>query len=109
MSFTRVAVGVVLLGSLAAAGSAARNPQQVIDQMAGKFSSVNDYDVRVDSVSLEGGKEEKKTYRFAFKKPRMIRLRVISGEGKDGEMCVRPDGKIRGRKNSGLLKAFAIT
>jgi outer membrane lipoprotein-sorting protein len=111
MSITRLAVGAVLVSSLAAAhvAAAAPAPQQLLDQMAAQFSKVTDYEVIVDGTSREGAKEVVQRYRFAYKRPGMIRLRTLAGENKDGELCVRPDGTIRGRKNSGVIKVFAIT
>jgi outer membrane lipoprotein-sorting protein len=111
MSITRLAVGVALASSLAAANvaAAAPTPQQLLDQMGAQFSKVNDYEVIIDGTSREGGKEKSQRYRFAFKRPGMIRLHTLSGENKDGELCVNSEGQIRGRKNSGLIKVFAIT
>src|SRR5262249_40484863 len=89
--------------------AAAPTPQQLLDQMAAQFSKVNDYEVIIDGTSRESGPEKTQRYRFAFKRPGMIRLHTLAGENKDGELCVRPDGPIRGRKNSGVIKVFAIT
>lgn len=110
MSIARFVVGAALLSSVAAgSASAAPTPQQLLDQMAAQFARVNDYEVTIDSTSRDKGKENTIRYRFAYKKPRMIRLRTLSGENKDGELVVRPDGVIRGRKSAGLVKVFAVT
>jgi outer membrane lipoprotein-sorting protein len=111
MQIRRMAVGAVVLGGLAAANlaAAALTPQQLLEQMGAQFSRVADYEVIIDGTSRESGREKSQRYRFAFKKPGMIRLHTLSGENKDGELCVRPDGKIRGRKNSGMVKVFAVT
>jgi outer membrane lipoprotein-sorting protein len=109
MSISRVVVGVMLLGTLAAAALAAPTPVQLLDQMAARWNTVNDYDVVVGSTRWEGGKEAYQQYRYAFKKPRMVRLQTTAGEDRGGELVVRPDGVIRGRKSSGPLKVFAVT
>ncbi len=111
MTLARVAVGLVLLGGLAAAALAAPPlaPQQLLDQMSARFTGVNDYEVVIDSVAREGNNEERIRYRFAWKRPSLIRLRTLSGPDKDGELCCTKAGKIRGRKNSGLIKVFAVS
>lgn len=110
MSITRLVVGAALVTSVAASSVlASPTPQQLLDQMAARFSRVNDYEVTIDSTSSEGSRPCNVRYRYAFKKPNMVRLRTLSGENKDGELVCRPDGTIRGRKNSGLIKVFALT
>lgn len=110
MSRTRLTVGAALVCGLAASSvSAAPSPRQLLDQMAARWSAVNDYEVTVDSTALENGKTQSQRYAFAFKKPGMVRLKTLTGPDKGGELCVRPDGQIRGRKDAGVLKVFAIT
>src|SRR5262245_37281017 len=109
MSIGHLAAGVALLSGLAGAGTAAPNPQQLLDQMSARFNGITDYEVVVDSTARDGSGLKQRRYRFDFKKPVMVRLRTLSGENKDGELCVRPDGKIRGRKDSGMVRMFAIT
>src|SRR5262249_3662997 len=110
MSRTRLTVGAALLCGLTASSvSAAPSPRQLLEQMAARWSAVNDYDVTVDSTSVDNGRTQSPRYSFAFKKPGMVRLKALTGPDKGGELCVRPDGQIRGRKDAGIIKVFAIT
>ena len=110
MSRTRLTVGAALMCGLAASSvAAAPSPRQLVDQMAARWGAVNDYEVTVDSTAVENGKSESHRYTFAFHKPGMVRLKTLTGPDRGGELCVRPDGKIRGRKDAGVLKVFAIT
>jgi outer membrane lipoprotein-sorting protein len=109
MSIGHLAAGVALLSGLTGAGTTAFATQQLLDQMSARFNSISDYEITVDSSAREGSGLKQRRYRFDFKKPGMVRLRTLSGENKDGELCVRPDGRIRGRKDSGLVKMFAVT
>jgi len=109
MAIGTIAAGAALLGALATAASAAPAPQQLLDQMSARFNAITDYQVTVDSTARVGSSLKERRYQFAFKKPGMIRLQTLTGENKGGELCVCPDGRIRGRKNSGMLKVFAVT
>jgi hypothetical protein len=108
MSIGHITASVALLSGIAA-GTTAPAPQQLLDQMSARFNSISDYEVTVDSTARQSSGLKETRYRFDFKKPGMIRLRTLSGDNKGGELCVRPDGKIRGRKDSGLIRMFAIT
>src|SRR5437763_10170625 len=108
MSIGHLAAGVALISGLAGTATAAPTPQQLLDQMSARFNSISDYEVIVDSTARMGSGLKQRQYRFDFKKPGMIRLRTLAGENKDGELCVRTDGLIRGRKDSGLVKVFCI-
>src|SRR5207249_2484097 len=96
MSIGHLAAGVALMSGLAGTGAAAPSPQQLFDQMSARFNGISDYEVVVDSTARQGSGLKERRYRFDFKKPGMVRLRTLSGENKDGELCVRPDGRIRG-------------
>jgi len=109
MFIGRIAAGVILMSGIAGASSAAPAPQQLLDQMSARFNTISDYEVMVASTARTSSGLKEQRYRFDFKKPGMIRLHTLSGENKDGELCVRSDGKIRGRKACGLIKVFAIT
>jgi len=45
---------------------------------------------------------------FAFKKPGMLRVKVLSGSNQGSEVAIRRDGKIRGHQG-GLLRAVKVT
>lgn len=99
-----------ILCLVAATGSVARGqePQTVeavIARAEARHESASDYECVADTESRLGEKHEASRVRVWFKKPRLLRLRVVRGDEKGSEIVVDGDGHIRARKD-GLLKAF---
>lgn len=79
----------------------------VIHRAEERFRQLTDYDCLADTDSRAGKKTASGTYHLWFKKPEMVRIRVIQGGHRGSEVAVDRDGKVRGREG-GLLKPFVV-
>jgi outer membrane lipoprotein-sorting protein len=70
------------------------------------LDNIDDYQCVFEEYAVSGEKEERRAFRYFFKKPRLIRIEIISGRGK-GSIAVYKDGKVRGRKG-GLLSFITL-
>jgi outer membrane lipoprotein-sorting protein len=77
-------------------------PAAVILRGEERFRSIRDYQCTVDIMTRLGAKVEDGSGEFAFKQPRMLRLKVTRGSGSGSEVAIDNQGQIRGRKR-GLL------
>jgi outer membrane lipoprotein-sorting protein len=80
---------------------------EVIHRAEERFRQLTDYDCLADTDSRAGKKTASGTYHLWFKKPEMVRIRVIQGGHRGSEVAVDRDGKVRGREG-GLLKPFVV-
>ena len=100
-----LAAAVIPLRNVAAA--APTTAEDVIHRAEERFRQLTDYDCLADTDSRAGKKTASGTYRLWFKKPEMVRIRVIKGGHRGSEVAVDSAGKVRGREG-GLLKAFVV-
>lgn len=84
-----------------------RTPDEVIRRAEERYAQLTDYDCLADTDSRAGKKTASGTYHLWFKKPGMIRIRVIQGGHRGSEVAVDRDGKVRGREG-GLLRPFVV-
>ena len=100
--------GLVCLLAIAGGAAGGQEPltaDQVIAKAEARHAGVTDYECVVDTESRLGEKEETTQVRVWFKKPALLRIRVLRGSNKGSEIVVDREGEIRARKG-GLLKAF---
>jgi len=73
------------------------------------WQGVKGYTCIMESYNRLGDKEEKKTYQYWYLKPGYIRMKVIKGEGKGGEVFFDPTrNKVRGHKG-GFFSFIVLT
>jgi outer membrane lipoprotein-sorting protein len=118
---TRLPVRVWLLGSAAALGllglvhvRAAPPPQsawtarELFARAQQSYNRIDAYQCEVMSFARKGDRTQTVRLAFAFKKPGMVRARVLSGSKRGSEVAIRRDGTIRGHQG-GLLRGIKIT
>jgi len=73
------------------------------------WHGVKDYTCVMDSYNRLGNREEYKTYEYWYLKPGYIRMKVINGKGKGGEVFFDPTrNKVRGHKG-GFFSFVVLT
>ncbi len=83
--------------------------QGLYNQALKAWQGVKDYTCTMESYNRLGDKEEKKTYRYWYLKPGYIRMKVIKGKGKGGEVFFDPTrNKVRGHKG-GFFSFIVLT
>ncbi len=83
--------------------------QGLYNQALKAQQGVKDYTCTMESYNRLGDKEEKKTYRYWYLKPGYIRMKVIEGKGKGGEVFFDPTrNKVRGHKG-GFFSFIVLT
>jgi outer membrane lipoprotein-sorting protein len=82
-------------------------PDEVICQAEARFDALTDYECVADMESSLGQRSEAGSHRIWFKKPRMLRVRILRGRGRGVEFAVDYHGKMRGHQG-GLLKAIVV-
>lgn len=106
----RAIICMLLVALCPALGSAA-TPDSVVTGFERAIAALDDYQCRVQEYAWQGSVSEAKVINFYFKKPRLIRVDVLTSNkrGDAGSVGVlRGDGKVVGRRG-GLLGAFAFT
>lgn len=73
----------------------------IIESFQKALDNIDDYQCIFEECAVLGEQEERRTFRYFFKKPKLIRMEILSGRGR-GNIAVYRDGKVRGRKG-GLL------
>ena len=81
------------------------HPDEVMRRAEERFRTLNDYDCLADTESRAGKKSASGTYHLWFKKPEMVRIKVIRGGHRGSEVAIDKEGDVRGREG-GLLKVF---
>jgi hypothetical protein len=81
-------------------------PALVAERLQARFERLADYECVMRTETRAAGKVEAGTFRFWYRKPGLLRLRVLKGRRKGSELVLGADGVLRGRKG-GLLKPFS--
>ncbi len=85
-------------------------PESILAKLDTVYSSINDYQCKVDEWCSNGQKYEKRLMYYFFKKPLMIRTDILEGNKAmdKGSVAVYTGGnKITGRKG-GILSGIAL-
>jgi outer membrane lipoprotein-sorting protein len=80
---------------------------EVLRRAEEQFRSLTDYECLAENEARQGDRTEAGAQRFWFKKPSMLRARVIRGPHKGSEVAVDASGEIRGHQG-GLLRGIII-
>jgi outer membrane lipoprotein-sorting protein len=60
-----------------------------------KFASIEDYTCTADAHYRKGDRTEDKVFRVFFKKPELVRLDVLKGDGEGGAAVLTKDGGVK--------------
>jgi len=90
-----------------AAAEGALTPDEVFSRVNQRFSTLQDYECMADTECRAGKKQEVRSLQLWYKKPGMLRVKVLRGPSRGSEVVVSPRGEIRGRKG-GFLKPVVI-
>lgn len=95
---------VVVMLTLVSAGATARPlpaPRTIISNLDRTFSGVNDYTCFADAHYKKGDEKEDKVYKIYFKKPALVRVEVLEGDG--GTVAVlTKEGKVKAHRGGFL-------
>ncbi len=80
-----------------------------LNNLEDAINKMNTYKCVMVSEIWKGRRHEKKTLRFQFKKPNLIRTDVLKGKKKGSSVVLNKEGKIRGRNAWGLRKTLKPT
>jgi outer membrane lipoprotein-sorting protein len=100
-------LGVVALASVRAPAAAPPAADDIMRRAEARFQSLSDYHCIADTDQRMGQKSNAGSYRIWFKKPHMLRLRVLTGKERGSEVALDAEGKVRGHKG-GILKGIVI-
>jgi outer membrane lipoprotein-sorting protein len=78
----------------------------IIESFQRALDNVDDYQCIFEEYTALGKQEERRTFRYFFKKPRLIRMEILSGRDR-GSIAVYKDGRVKGRKG-GLLSFITL-
>src|SRR5262245_50726656 len=78
----------------------------VAKRLQTRFEQMTDYECVLQTETRAAGKVEAGTFRVWYRRPGLLRLRVLKGRRKGSELVLGPDGVLRGRRG-GLLKPFS--
>jgi outer membrane lipoprotein-sorting protein len=108
--FRRTAkLAALVAWTLAASGWAETlTPVELLHRMQESYNQIHSYQSVVTLYSRKGSRRENVKLRLTFKKPGMLRARVLAGHGRGSEVAIRNDGRIRGHKG-GLLHGITIS
>ncbi|MBI4853021.1 MAG: hypothetical protein HY819_14615 [Acidobacteria bacterium] len=100
----------VILGASLGKGqaSSASSPQELLQTINQRFSTLKDYQCQVVSTTYKDGKTKQDGHKYFFKKPHLIRLEVNIGKDKGAVAVYNKAGKVRAHAG-GLLSIFTIT
>ncbi len=88
---------------------AQEDPKGLYQQALEAWQGVKDYTCVMESYNRLGDKEEYKTYEYWYLKPGYIRMKVVKGKGKGGEVFFDPKkNKVRGHKG-GFFSFIVLT
>jgi len=104
--------GLMLLAGVrfgvAAGAESSGNARELFAQAQASYHRISAYQCEVTSFARQGDRSQTVRLEFAFKKPGMLRARVLGGSNRGSEVAIRRDGKIRGHQG-GLLRAIKVT
>jgi outer membrane lipoprotein-sorting protein len=105
------ALSMLLLLSLppgtGAASQAGHAPAAVAARLQARFERISDYDCVMRTATRSGQKKvEAAAFHIWYRRPGLLRLRVLQGRHKGSELVMGADGTLRGRRG-GLLRRFS--
>lgn len=92
-----VCVSVSLLAAISTASE--RNLKYLLDTIEARHNEIKTYRCRIETVCVVGEKREVRSFDFSFKRPKLIRMKIIEGRNKgatliyrEGYVIARPGG-----------------
>ena len=82
------------------------SPATVAQRLQGRFDRIRDYECVIRTETHAGSRVEAAAFRLWYRKPGLLRLRVLRGRRQGSELVVGSDGVLRGRRG-GLLRPFS--
>jgi len=103
---------IFLAASVAAQSAATEVDESLrvfLRELEDAVSKMDTYRFITISQNWKGKEHEKKTIRFQFKKPNLMRTDVLTGKKKGSTVLLNKEGKIRGRNSWGFKMALKPT
>jgi len=97
----------LLAAAAAAGGGEDPSAEQVLARAEERFEALTDYECLIESESRLGQRVERGAYRFSYRHPGMLRVRVLRGRFRGSEVTRDRQGRYRGRRG-GLLKLIVV-
>jgi outer membrane lipoprotein-sorting protein len=91
-----------------AAQTQAKSPEDLLNDLKTKWTSIQDYQCQMHSRNRLGDKKDDKKMIFSFKRPQQVRMEITEGDKKGSTLTRDASGKIRGKKG-GILGLVAVT
>jgi hypothetical protein len=92
--------------SMPAHSAAPLSPAGVAVRLQSRFEQLTDYNCLLKTETHAGSKVETATFHLWYRRPGLLRLRVLQGRRKGSELVLAADGTLHGRRG-GLLKPFS--
>jgi len=99
---------IVVLSIFFSLSAYALTGNELFWEMRERFKQINDYQCTYVSFVVKGNKSEEYTFRYFFKKPKKIRMEVISQKDK-GTILIYRGGQVRVKPGKGLFSHFTFT
>src|SRR5438046_125331 len=91
---------------LAVAAASVPTAAEVAARLQERFHQMQDYQCVMQSETRAGTKVEGLTLRIWYRRPGLLRLRVLQGRHHGSELLLGADGVLRGHRG-GLLRSFS--
>jgi outer membrane lipoprotein-sorting protein len=82
------------------------SPAVVAERLQQRFDQIRDYDCVLHTQTRARARVEAAAFHLWYRKPGLLRLRVLRGRHHGSELVVGADGVLRGRRG-GLLRVFS--
>lgn len=92
-------MALALLASTVAVARAEKMAvSDVLEGMESTWKNVDSYTCTMKSWGTRAGKEKTESFTYSFKKPRLVRLKVLSGKDKGADVVYDASGNVRAAK-----------
>lgn len=92
-------MGAILAAAITGtAGARALTPAEALSGMEKTWSGTSAYTCRMHVMSHRGVDSLQQDFVYEFRKPRLIRLKVLSGANRGADVVYDRDGRVRGAK-----------
>jgi outer membrane lipoprotein-sorting protein len=99
---------VMLLAPVVPGQAETLTPRELLQRMEQSYDQIQSYDCLLTIFSRKDRRTETMKLRFAYKKPGLLRARVVEGPSRGSEVAINGDGRIRARQR-GVLRAIKLT
>src|SRR3712207_849069 len=92
-------------GAASLSSAKALTPAVIAERLQARFEQMDECECVRRTETRRAGRVEAGAPRLWFRRPGLLRLRVLKGRRRGSELVLGPDGALRGRRG-GLLKPF---